>query len=77
MKSKEKKIKPTTKGLIFDPDLEERKKDGYYFQDAYCENCNRPSGYSDNIDVMIPEGVEIPTVKYRCPNCKCLTLKIL
>ena len=66
------------KQIIFDPDLDEREKEGYYFMEALCSNCNDPDGggYKHHIDVMIPVGQKVPTRKFICPNCKCNTLKI-
>lgn len=73
MAKKKEKIK---KEIIIDPDLDERKQDGYYFIQMYCSNCGEPSGmYQGGIDVMIREGQLKPVVNMRCPNCKCLTLK--
>jgi len=72
------KLSEKEKKIIFEPSLDERLKDGYYFADANCHNCNDPGsfGISMSIDVMIPTGVKKPTKKFICPNCKVKALKI-
>ena len=65
-----------TKKIIFEPTLDERKLDGYYFQRAECSNCRR-AGITGDIDVMIPEGQLKPMKLFICPNCKCKTLEML
>jgi predicted RNA-binding Zn-ribbon protein involved in translation (DUF1610 family) len=69
--------KPTIeKQIIIDPDLDERKKEGYYFTHFFCSNCDRPNMiYDGGIDVMIKKGLEIPKDEFECPNCGCLTLR--
>ena len=63
------------KQIIINPDLEERKQEGYYFMEFNCENCGRPSGtYKGAVDVIIPQG-ETSNYVLTCPNCKCETLK--
>lgn len=64
------------KQIIFEPDLDERRLDGYYFARGECKNCDNPSGNLYDIDIMIIRGMEIPTEKFKCPNCGCQTLEI-
>ena len=61
--------------IIIDPDLEERKLEGYYFMRYYCRNCGNSSCLGFNgVDVMIPIGVlKVPSLF--CPNCKCRELR--
>ena len=67
------------KKIIFEPTLVQRLLAGYYFMSADCSNCEDPtgSGAGLDIDVMIPLKMKKPTKAYKCPNCKCLTLKII
>ena len=66
------------KKIIFDPGLDEREKDGYYYMEARCSNCDDPDGggYKNDIDVMIPDGQKVPKKKFKCPNCKTKNLTI-
>jgi len=62
--------------IIIDPDLDERHKEGYYFDKMYCSNCDRPNGlYDGHVDVMVKLGKEKKRLgKFVCPNCECKTL---
>ena len=63
------------KQIIINPNLEERKNEGYYWMKFYCENCGCPNGlYKGAVDVMIPQS-EKSNYVLTCPNCKNETLK--
>ncbi len=66
------------KNIIFEPDLDERLLEGYYFMDADCSNCGDPGSFGVNmtIDVMIPVGIKKPTKNFKCKNCGIKSLKI-
>ena len=66
------------KKIIFNPDLDDREKSGYYYMEARCFNCDDPrgGGWSHHIDVMIPHGMKKLKRKYKCPNCKTISMTI-
>ncbi len=60
--------------LIIMPTMDERKLDGYYFQDYGCNNCGSPwNGTLPRVVVMIPLGMKRPKT-LTCPNCETKSL---